>query len=507
MILEDKTKEQFGYFQSQLSPASTKKFVVSCDYCGVEFLTSNNPRKVAHKTIQKDSCKGCQKIKTREANLARYGVTSPSKLSSVKEKVARTSIERRGVRHYLQSEEGKAKFKETCLSKYGVENPSSLEDVKEKRKSTCLEKFGKETYLGSEDCLKKTKETIGTDNVFQLESVKEKSKITMLSKYGVDNMMKLPEVRESNVIKCRQTKIDRGILNLYEGKTKSDWAKDIGFSRSRFSVLVKENGWDLAVKMTPRISSLEIIVEEWLKELGVEYTRQAKIGKYYADFTIGNLAIELNGNYWHSEIHKQADYHVKKREFYIQNGYSPIFFTEDEITTKFDIVKSVILNKLGKSSRLFARKLKVGEVGKKEGSEFLQNNHLMGKGRGELIGLYQNDDLVSLMQLRRVKGNNWEISRFCNVTNTTVVGGFSKILSFFTEKFAPDSLMTFIDLRYGSGEYLSEIGFKKIKAFKSFKWTDGSSLFHRMMFPSNSGYDKGLYKVWDCGQLKFIKTY
>ena len=147
MLLDEKTQEQFGYIHNSLPPCSTKKFVVGCDYCGGEFITSNNPRKVAHKVIAKDSCKTCQSIKTGDANLIRLGVRSPSQLQSVKDKAAATNIDRFGAKSYLGSEDGQNRFKKTCLDKYGVENPSSLADFKQKRKRTCLEKFGKETYF------------------------------------------------------------------------------------------------------------------------------------------------------------------------------------------------------------------------------------------------------------------------------------------------------------------------------------------------------------------------
>ena len=37
----------------------------------------------------------------------------------------------------------------------------------------------------------------------------------------------------------------------------------------------------------------------------------------------------------------------------------------------------------------------------------------------------------------------------------------------------------------------------------SFKWTDFETTIHRMAFKKNSGYNKGLCKIWDCGQKKF----
>lgn len=530
MLLDEKTVREFGYSEVSLKKYSKNMLWLKCDYCDCEYTNAHCRRVKSNAMLHKDACKACRMIKIGDINFIKLGVRNVFELKSTKDKLTQTNLDKYGVERPAQSKIFVDKAKKTMierygtdnpmeinglsdkikainLERYGVENASSAEECKQKRRATCKERFGKETYLGSEDCTKKTRETTGVDNVFQLESVKEKSRQTMLSKYGVDNLMKLPEVKKDRVKKCRQTKIDKGILAIHKGRTKREWAEETGFSRSRFSVLVKENGWELAIKMTPRISSLEAIVEDWLKQAGIQYSKQVKIGRYYADFTIGNLAIELNGTYWHSELHKKDDYHVKKREFYLKQGLVPLFFGEDEVTQKFHIVKSIILNKLGKSTRLFARKLKIGTVSKKEGAKFLEDNHLMGQGRGECVGLYDGPELVSLMRLCRIKGNNWEISRFCNKVGRSVVGGLSKILFYFTEKFRPESLISFVDLRYGTGDYMESLGFVRSKAFKSFKWTDGKNLFNRMKFPSNTGYDRGLYKLWDCGQLKFTKIY
>ena len=65
--------------------------------------------------------------------------------------------------------------------------------------------------------------------------------------------------------------------------------------------------------------------------------------------------------------------------------------------------------------------------------------------------------------------------------------------------------MTFIDKRYGLGGYLKDMGFKHMNESLSFKWTDFNETFHRMNFKGNTGYDHGLFKIWDCGQAKWEK--
>jgi hypothetical protein len=68
--------------------------------------------------------------------------------------------------------------------------------------------------------------------------------------------------------------------------------------------------------------------------------------------------------------------------------------------------------------------------------------------------------------------------------------------------------MTYIDMRYGAGNYLSDFGFQEQKTFLSFKWTgDKMQVFNRMKYKNNTGYDVGLARIYDCGQKKFIKVY
>ena len=56
----------------------------------------------------------------------------------------------------------------------------------------------------------------------------------------------------------------------------------------------------------------------------------------------------------------------------------------------------MILNALGRSERIFARKCSIVE-GKHH--DFIRDNHLMGAGRGKCYGLEYNGNLVATLQL------------------------------------------------------------------------------------------------------------
>ena len=158
-------------------------------------------------------------------------------------------------------------------------------------------------------------------------------------------------------------------------------------------------------------------------------------------------------------------------------------------------------------TRFYARKCDIVEVDRAVGKEFLKENHLMGNGRGDYLGLEHEGNLVTVLQFRRKNGQEYEISRFCHKLEHTVVGGYTRLINEAVRKFSPTKLITFVDLRYGSGEYLNDLGFTLETCYPSFCWVNVSSLecFARMQFPGNSGYDAKLYKLWDCGQAKYVK--
>jgi very-short-patch-repair endonuclease len=528
MILDKKTFEIFKYEPKDLSEKSSKPIFVQCDYCGIEYESTPKRVYIANILIKKDSCQKCKYIKMAEMNKIRYGVENVFMLNSTKKKIKETCVNKYGVTHHLQneeilnkrrrtnkekygheevmqSEEIKNKYRSTCLDKYGVENPSSLESVKAKRRLTNLDKFGKESYLQSDACKEATIRSLGVDNPFKLEIYQQKARDTIREKYGVDHHMMVKEICDQAHAKCIQTKINKGQIKQYDNKGVREWSEITGFSRSTFNALVNEYGWEQAIRMTPRMSSLELSMQKILDSIGEEYNKQVKIDNYYADFLIKDVIIECDGLYWHSEHNKTNDYHSVKREVYDKLGYKPLFFREDEIRNKPSIVKSIIQNKLLLSNKVFARKCDLINISKYVGDNFLDNNHLMGRGSGKCYALYFSGDIVAALRMKKIKGG-WEVSRFATKNGINVVGGFSKLISNF-QKENSGAITTFIDMRYGSGSYLSSLGFVYSNCYLSFKWTDGFETFHRMKYRSNTGYDSGLYKIWDCGQAKYIKPF
>jgi very-short-patch-repair endonuclease len=533
MIERELTFKKKGYYPEDLTKFSGKKIVVKCDYCGEIKEVTNKNRNKNVDIIDKDACKKCKFKKREDISMKRDGVKNSAQRKDVKDSVKKANLERYGVEAYTQTEEFKTKAKktmidrygaasamhvkefkqkqkDTIMERYGVENPSQIPESKEKTKRTCKEKFGSEYYLTSDHAKGKLKEKLGVDNAFQNEDVKKKIKETNLEKYGYEHALQNLEILKKNQESGRKTKIENGQIKIYEGKDMYTWSEELDKNYSTFCTHVRQFGFERAISMPIYSSSLEETMCVWLDSENVEYKRQYKVENKFADFYIPevNLLIEVDGNYWHCDkVNKDDNYHFNKKELYIKNGYSSLFFREDEVNDKFDIVTSIINNKLGKSKRVYARKTEFKEVDPSVAKSFFAQNHLMGKGAGKAFGLYLDDKLISAIQVKRIKDNNYELSRYCNIPLYNVVGGFSKLIKNMVKTLNPDSLLTFIDRRYGTGEYLPDLGFTRQTCYKSFKWVRGDDICHRLRFTSEEGYGLGFSKLWDCGQIKYDIKY
>jgi len=246
-----------------------------------------------------------------------------------------------------------------------------------------------------------------------------------------------------------------------------------------------------------------------------------------------NIAIEYNGLYWHSSLFKDPEYHVNKTIDCQSKGVRLIHIFEDEWLTKPEIVKSRLRNILGCNEvKIYARKCVVKELTNKEVRLFLNENHIQGYVNAKVsLGLFYNDELVSLMtfgSLRKnlgqtAKEDSWELLRFCNKLNTSVIGGASKLLTFFEKRFKPKMVLSYADRRWSEGglykslgfefEHLSQPNYFYVKngvRENRFKYRK-SELVKQGHDPSKSEKqimdELGYLRIYDCGAMRFVKNY
>ena len=241
-----------------------------------------------------------------------------------------------------------------------------------------------------------------------------------------------------------------------------------------------------------------------------------------------NIAIEYDGLWWHSSAHILNDsYHLNKTIKCEKKGIQLIHIFENEWFHKKEIVKSRLLDILGKyQMTIYARECEIKEVDQEEAKEFLNNNHLQGfivsKYR---IGLYYDNELVSLMTFsnyRKSLGresieNEYEMLRFCNEMSCHIPGAASKLLNYFIKTYHPKKIISYCDRRWSQGKLYDKLGFKFIRNTEPNYWyIIGYRLQHRFEWRKSVLKDKllkydesktefenmtenGYNRIYDCG--------
>lgn len=486
------------------------------------FNTCGNPE--CKRKVKADSFKNTIKSK--------YGDSYFKKGSEERKKYEATMLTKYGVDHNFKSNEVKEKIRETLNEKYGVDSPLKNKEISEKRLRTCIEKYGTLDFINSES-----------------------SRNTNILKYGHENTMKNPEiakkVSESSSITKQKTlssKLDSYSIGLVSySTTKVDLNcercnHDFSFHSTTINAKLR-NGIDPCPYCNPIDMKSSVLERDLLKYIEEIYSGEVlsndrslfKNNKQFSEVDIYlpkiNVAFEFNGLYWHSEIYKNSKYHQEKTEFLSSKGISLYHIWEDDWRYKKEIVKSMISSALGAVSRkIFARKCEIKQVTKSEYKHFTQKNHLKGYCPASIIiGLYYDNELVSLMSLAKTRKlidskkskYEYEVIRSCSLINTTVVGGVSRIVKYIKDNITK-SIVTYCDVSFSpnpkeTSYYKS--GFIYIgKTTPGYYWVVDDRKSNRLNWTKSKlislGFDSnlkaddimhsmGYYKIWDCGNYKY----
>jgi hypothetical protein len=136
--------------------------------------------------------------------------------------------------------------------------------------------------------------------------------------------------------------------------------------------------------------------------------------------------------------------------------------------------------------------------------------------------------LVSVMgfgQLRKSLGqtpkeNHYEMLRFCNKLNTSVVGGASKLFKYFIKNYEPREVISYADRSWSNGSLYETLGFNMVSETKpNYYYIIKKVRYNRYNFRKDKlvsdGYDKdltekqiminrGINRIYDSGSLKYV---
>jgi hypothetical protein len=232
-----------------------------------------------------------------------------------------------------------------------------------------------------------------------------------------------------------------------------------------------------------------------------------EIDIYIPDLKLG---FEFNGNYWHSDLFKKSNYHQNKSLEALNKGVRLIHIWEYELNNK-NLLKSFIKTQLGIfDKKIGASKCKIKELDYKTYAAFCNKNHLQGEcGAGIKLGLFYKDELIQIMSFGTPRFTNnfdYEIIRECSKQGYCIIGGKTKLWSYFLKKYHPNSVISYCDFSKFTGESYLKLGFKKERLNKpGFVWWDKNigEIFNRNPSHHQKMKEKGYYKIYDAGQLVF----
>lgn len=261
-------------------------------------------------------------------------------------------------------------------------------------------------------------------------------------------------------------------------------------------------------------------------QTSVRSLRKHGIGELDIYLPEKNIAIEVNGVYWHSEAAgKSASYHLEKYEACQALGIRLIQIWEDDWTYRRDIVERMLAHKLGVSQEpvIAARKTTATAIDKAEAQQFLGANHIQGWVRGSLyLGLRHGEELVAVMVLT-YSNNEARLERYA--TCARVPGGQSKLLAY-AERVRPWArLITFADHEVSDGNLYEKTGWTAEKVLRpDYRYVVGGRRVHKFNYrlarfrsDPNLEYVEGLserelaalnklHRVWDSGKTRYVKT-
>lgn len=247
-----------------------------------------------------------------------------------------------------------------------------------------------------------------------------------------------------------------------------------------------------------------------------------------------NIAIEYNGNKWHTERFGGKDryYHLNKTILCQKQNIRLIQVFEDE----YELHKDIVLNKIAhvlnidlRLPKIMARKCVIKVIDKETAKLFLNSFHIQGYSRASLyLGAFYNGELIGVMSFKREQTEKWELTRFATNYNFICSGVGGKLFKYFVKEYNPTEVKSFADRRWtiNSSENLyTKLGFKLVQELKpDYRYYNPSidryMRFHKFGFRKNILHKKynlplnltesemteklNFDRIWDCGLLKYV---
>lgn len=438
----------------------------------------------------------CKEIQERSKEGVRrvYGVDNLSQSPEIQRRIRENSRKRYGVDHYSQSPEIRQHMIDGMINKYGDSCPNRVPEIKKKTIQTNRSRYGVDNVGQSDEIQNRMKATCreryGVDYALQAESIRNQIRKTCKEKYGcygAPPQLFLDKMKD-DTFRLRYTEFiddpSKYIDIHYDGHVAlNKLVKDLELDFTTvYDIVDKQCMWD---KVSKQVSSMEVEVIDYLKSLDpdiiiIMHDRNV-IHPYEIDIYLPeyHLGIECNPTFTHNSSFKsfgntdpiKSSYHKMKTDMCEKQGVFLLHVFGYEWSYRKDVIFSMIRNILGKNTcKIYARKCTIDTVDDNTSAQFLNENHRQGYCRSSIkLGLYYEGELVSLMtfghtrvgigKLKNDSEKTFELLRFCNRKNTSVIGGASKLFKHFLQGYQIDKIVSFSDRAHTKGNLYRTLGF------------------------------------------------
>lgn len=509
-----KVIESLRLKDGRLSPKATKILKTKYSECysflmdSTHFLPANTGLAVRIHCIENNItsqplCPICDKPLKYQPTRGRFAVacsvSHAAQLSSTIEKRKQTNIERYGG---VTPSNHTDKTQRTMMERYGVIKPLQNATIQRKRKNTLQERYG-------------------DSNCNRVDSIVQRRKETNFNKYGTEHASQRNITDQLHYLQSKDWLHQQHVV---ESKSCVQIANELGVGATTVLRAVKSFG----LLQSCNRSSYEHEVATFLSSIGVTHIANDRtiiapkeIDLWCPDY---NIALEICGHYWHSELYKDdRNYHLNKMVECSNKGIRLIQIFEYDWVHKQDIIKRRLQHIFHKTNNvIYARNCSVVKIPIAQANDFMERNHIQGKASCSIsYGLINNDNLIGAITFGKPRFNsNYEYELIRLAFSDPVIGGASKLFSRFVKDFNPSNVLTYSDLRWNTGTVYEKMGFVYKGRTKPNYWyfqiNDSSKIYNRMLFQKHklkSKLDKfdptlseaenmflnNYSRIWDCG--------
>lgn len=456
--------------------------------------------------------------KRKQTNLKKYGETHPTKTVKNRQQARARNLNRSQEQKDLIRQKSQA----TSIARYGVTHHMMDPEQMEKMCQTNMDRYGAKFPLQNLQIKAKAVTAKQNQTANQKSLIEIKKQQTLRDRYGVNQASQIKLNKSTIDILSNKDKF----IDFVSGKTREQVLDLLKIHEHTLYLRAKQYQATTLFKV-PYRSQFEQEVYDFVSQFTqAEFSERTILDGKEIDifFPTELIGIECCGLYWHSELSagRTEKYHYEKFAKCQEKNVKLITIFQDEWDLKRTQVCDRLRHLLKKSpDRIYARSCQIKETTTTQAKEFLNLHHIQGYISSKInLGLYYQEQLVAVMTFgnpRYIQQYQYEILRFAS--STSVVGAAGKLFSAFVKKFAPASVVSYSDNRWGTGEVYQKLNFQKQSETIGYFYTDYKQRYNRTQFqkhklikegadPSKSEWQimqqQGYDRIWDCGQTRWV---